>query len=383
MKRPVTKLAMRSEKLPLHLGKKIRDGKRQSQSLAKRRMNNSIGEINQVNSIDMDMKATSLFNKATILNGVSLDNGMSGLPNDLNLSSMNMNMNMNMGDLKSLSSRNPMTGMPNMANSSGVMGSMGVNGVGIGMNSIQPGCYSRELEEMLVMNRLRTDLVSSGGASTADSSLLVNIYGNRNSSGDSGGFSGVKARVDMDDSTIMEQLQRRRLRMGASANKEDAINMIPDSNQLSFWTEKNNPSSNQSSNNLSMDLNINSSALNGMHDSTNARSNQAISMGMVALGGPQGNFDKLHSNNLDSMSTNVLLSKLAAGNPTFMQGASNFGNGSISTMGHSTMHVNNNQGSMSNAMRVMDDKKFSNFMDGHAGQQSLNQIQDPFNFNRR
>eukprot|EP00536_Pseudo-nitzschia_multiseries_P015672 jgi/Psemu1/312343/fgenesh1_kg.929_\ len=323
-------------------------------------------------NMNMNMNPTSLLNKAALLNnGMSLDTGLSGVPNDMNFSAMNINV----GSLNNLGGRDPISGRSNTVNASGVIGSMGMNGVGIGMNSISQGSYSRELEEVLMMNRLRTDLASSGGAATADSSRLGNIYGNINSSGDSMSFSRVHARIGMDDSAIMEELQRRRLRMSVSAKKEDTINMSPDSNQMSLWTEKNSNHRNQHSNNLNRDLNMNSSGLNRMNGSSNGRSNQAISMGMVALGGSQGNFEKTNSNNFDSMSTNVLLSQLAAENRNFMQGASNFGNNN--SRGHSTMNVSNNQGSFNNTMGIMDDK-FSNFMGG-AGQQSL----DPFNYNKR
>lgn len=365
-------------KAAVELGKKLRGGKRQSQSLAKRRTKSNMGEFNQVKAIDIDMNTSNMLNKTTLMNGMALNNGLSGLPNDVNFSAMNVNMNM--GARSNLPGRNPHTGIPNMDNASGIMNAMGMNGAGIGMNSITPGPYSRELEEMLMMNRLRTDLASSG-APSADSSLLGSLYGNRKSSSDSRGFSGLNAMIGMDDSAIMDQLQRRRLRMGAAATPEESMNnrMLRESGQISRWTDNNNNNNNnQSSSNLTMDPNINLSGLNGMNRSSNGKPNQqAISMGMIALGGAQGNHENINSNNFDAMSTNALLSKLAAGNPNFMQGTSNFGN--KNGMGNS-INLNNNQGAVNNSIGANFDQ-FSYSNNNGVGLQSRNQMNKQYDFN--
>ena len=331
-----------------------------------------------MNAIDIDMNSTNMFNKTVLMNGMTPNNGFLGLPNNVNFSAMNVNMNT--GALGNLPGRNQLTGISNMGNASGIMNAMGMNGVGMGTNSITPGPYSRELEEMLMMNRLRTDLVSSGGAPPADSSLLGSLYGNRKSSGDSRVFSGLNAMIGMDDSAIMDQLQRRRLRMGAAATTEDSMNnrMLRESGQISRWTDKNNiNNNNQSSNNLTMDPNINISGLNGMNSSSNGKPNQqAISMRMIALGGAQGNHENMNSNKLDAMSTNALLSKLAAGNPNFMQGTSNFGNSN--GMGNS-MNLNNNQGAVNNSIGANFDQ-FS-YSNNGVGLQSRNQINKQYDCN--
>jgi len=359
-------------KAAVGLGKKLQGNKRQPQSFAKRRLQNKAGDGDQMNALNMNMNTSDFMNKAALMNGMNLDNGFSGLSNDMGMSSMNMNMNM--GALNNLPGRNPLLGIPNMRTSSGLMGAMGMNGVGMGMNSMAPMNYSRELEEMLVMNRLRSEVVSPG-----DSSLLGSLYGNGKPSGDSGGLSGLNMMTGMDDSAMLEELRRRRLRLDAAAKKEEAMNMLRESDQMSRWADQNNNNSKPSLNDPSMDFNNNPSGLNGMNGGGGLGSNKANSgMGFM---GASGNLDDMNSNNLDFMSTSTLLSKLASGNgkmsdQLFMQGASNFGNNN--SMANSLMNLNNNLGPTNDHMG--DNTGQLPISNNGLGQQSLNQIRDQYNY---
>ena len=238
-----------------------------------------------------NVNSHDFMNRAAIMNGMNLENGFSGLSNEMGMSSMNMNM----------SALNRM--------GSGLMGAMGMNGMG--MNSMEPmGSYSRELQEMLVMSRLRSEV---GGPS--DPSLL----------GSSGGLSGLNMMTGMDDSAMLEELQRRRLRLDAVAKKEEAINMLRESDQMLRSADHNMGNNKSSSNETSLDFNNTSSGMNGSSIGGN-RTNLGMNfMGMSGLGGASGNLDNINPNNLDSLSTSTLLSKLAA------QGNSNFGNGNTMT----------------------------------------------------
>merc|ERR1719253_664088 len=152
-------------------------------------------------------------------------------------------------------------GVPNMRNTSGIIGAMGMNGVGMGMNPIAPMSYSRELEEMLVMNRLRSEVNGPG-----DSSLLGSLYSNGGKpTGDSGGLSGLNMMASMDDSAMLEELQRRRLRLDAAAKKEEAMNMLRDSERMTRWAEKANNNNKTSLNDSAVDFNNNPSGFNGMN----------------------------------------------------------------------------------------------------------------------
>jgi len=364
-------------KAAVGLGKKLHGNKRQQQSLAKRRLKNKTGDFDQVNALNMNMNmnTSDYINKAALMNGMNLDNGFSGLSNDISLSSMNMNMNMNMSALNNLAGRNPLMGVPSMRNTSGLMGAMGMNGVGMGMNSIAPMSYSRELEEMLVMNRLRSEVTSP-----ADSSVLGSLYGNGKPTVDSGGLSGLNMMAGMDDSAMLEELQRRRLRLDAAAKKEEAINMLRESDQMTRWADQNTNNNKPSLNDSTMDFNNNSSGLNGMNGGglVSNRTNSAIGfMGMPALGGASGNLDNMNPNNLDSMSTSTLLSKLASGNAKmsdqlFMQGASNLGNNN--SMANSLINLNNNLGSTNDSMG--DCTVQLPISSNGLGAQSLNQIRE-------
>lgn len=364
-------------KAAVGLGKKLHGTKRQPQSLAKRRLKNKAGEFDQVNpmnmnmSMNMNMNTSDFINKAALMNGMNLDNGFAGISNEMGLSSMNMNMNA----LNNLPGRNPLMGVQNMRNTPGLMGAIGMNGVGMGMNSIGPMSYSRELEEMLVMNRLRSEV-----ASPADSSLLGSLYGNGKASGESGGLSGINMMAGMDDSAMLEELQRRRVRIDAAAKKEEAMNMLRESDQMARWADQTNNNNKASMNESSMDFNTNQSGMNGGGLGGN-RSNAAMGfMGMPTLGA-SGNLDNINSNNLDSMTASSLLSKLASGNAKmsdqyFMQGAANYGNNS--SMANSIMNMNNNMGSANDSMG--DGSGQLSISNNALGQQSLNQIREQFNY---
>jgi len=353
-------------KAAVGLGKKLHGNKRQPQSLAKRRLKNKAGDFDQMNAMNMNMNASDFMNKAALMNGMNLDNGFSGLSNDMGMSSMNMNMNM--GALNNMSGRNPLMGVPNMRTSSGIVGAMGMNGVGMGMNSMAPMNYSRELEEMLVMNRLRSEVAAPG-----DSSLLGSLYGNVKPSGDSGGLSGLNIMAGMDDSAMLEELQRRRMRLDAAAKKEEAINMLRESNQMSRWAEQNNNNNNKPSlNDPSMDFNNNPSGLNGMNGGGLGSNRTNSGIGFMGSA-------NMNSNNLDSLTTSTLLSKLASGNAKmsdqlFMQGASNFGNNN--SMANSLMNLNNNLGATNDYMGDNNGQLSNNGL----GQQSLNQIREQHNY---
>jgi len=353
-------------KAAVGLGKKLHGNKRQPQSLAKRRLKNKAGDFDQMNAMNMNMNASDFMNKAALMNGMNLDNGFSGLSNDMGMSSMNMNMNM--GALNNMSGRNPLMGVPNMRTSSGIVGAMGMNGVGMGMNSMAPMNYSRELEEMLVMNRLRSEVAAPG-----DSSLLGSLYGNVKPSGDSGGLSGLNIMAGMDDSAMLEELQRRRMRLDAAAKKEEAINMLRESNQMSRWAEQNNNNNNKPSlNDPSMDFNNNPSGLNGMNGGGLGSNRTNSGIGFMGSA-------NMNSNNLDSLTTSTLLSKLASGNAKmsdqlFMQGASNFGNNN--SMANSLMNLNNNLGATNDYMGDNNGQLSNNGL----GQQSLNQIREQYNY---
>jgi len=353
-------------KAAVGLGKKLHGNKRQPQSLAKRRLKNKAGDFDQMNAMNMNMNASDFMNKAALMNGMNLDNGFSGLSNDMGMSSMNMNMNM--GALNNMSGRNPLMGVPNMRTSSGIVGAMGMNGVGMGMNSMAPMNYSRELEEMLVMNRLRSEVAAPG-----DSSLLGSLYGNVKPSGDSGGLSGLNIMAGMDDSAMLEELQRRRMRLDAAAKKEEAINMLRESNQMSRWAEQNNNNNNKPSlNDPSMDFNNNPSGLNGMNGGGLGSNRTNSGIGFMGSA-------NMNSNNLDSLTTSTLLSKLASGNAKmsdqlFMQGASNFGNNN--SMANSLMNLNNNLGAPNDYMGDNNGQLSNNGL----GQQSLNQIREQYNY---
>ena len=293
----------------------------------------------------VNMNPNDFLNKAALT--MNLENGFSGLSNDMGLSSMGMNMNMNtnMGALN----RNSLMGVSNMRNTSGLMGGLGMNGMG--MNSMAPMSYSRELEEMLVMNRLRSEVNTPG-----DSSLLGSLY-NGKPNGDSGGLSGLNMMAGMDESAMLEEFQRRRLRLDAAAKKEEAMSMLRDSERMSRWADKGNGNNKSSLNDSAMDFNSNTSGLNGMNGgglgSNGANSGMGF-MGMSSLGGASGNLDNMNASNLDSMATSSLLSKLASGNGKmsdqfFVQGASNFGN--TNNMANSLMNnLNNNLGPISDSL---------------------------------
>lgn len=361
-------------KAAVGLGKKLHGNKRQPQSLAKRQqLKNKAREFDQMNALNMN--PNDFMNKAALMNaGMNLDGGFSGLSNDMGLSSMNMNMNMNMGALN----RNPLMGVSNMRNTTGIMGAMGMNGMG--MNSIAPMSYSRELEEMLVMNRLRSEVASPG-----DSSLLGSFYNNGKPNGDSGGLSGLNMMAGMDDSSMLEELQRRRLRLDAAAKKEEAMNMLRDSERMTRWADKSNNNNKSSLNDPAADFNNSTSGLNSMNGGglggNGANSGMGF-MGMSGLGGASGNLDSMNSNNLDSMTTSSLLSKLASGNgkmsdQLLMQGASNFGNNN--SMANSLMNnLNNNLGPLNDSMG--DNSGQLTGSNNGLGQQSLNQIRDQYNY---
>jgi len=373
-------------KAAVGLGKKLHGDKRQPQSLAaKRRLKNKNGEFDQMNALNMNMNTNDLFNKAALMNGINLDNGLSNISNDMGLSSMNMNA------LNNLPGRNPLLGVQNMRNNPGLMGAMAMNGVGmgmngvgigmngVGMNGVGPMSYSRELEEMLVMNRLRSEV-----SNPSDPSLLGSLYGNGKSSGDPGGLSGLNMMPGMDDSAMLEELQRRRVRLDAAAKKEEAMNMLRESDQMTRWADQNTNNNKQSLADPSMDFNANPSSLNGMNGGGlgSNRANSAMGfMGMPALGGASGNLDSMNGNNLDSLSTSSLLSKLASGNAKmsdqlFMQGTSNFGNNS--SMSNPLMNLNSNLGSTNDSM-ADNTSQLLNLNNG-LGQQSLNQIREQYNY---
>ena len=297
----------------------------------------------------VNMNPNDFLNKAALT--MNLENGFSGLSNDMGLSSMgmNMNMNMNMNTNMGALNRNSLMGVSNMRNTSGLMGGLGMNGMG--MNSMAPMSYSRELEEMLVMNRLRSEVNTPG-----DSSLLGSLY-NGKPNGDSGGLSGLNMMAGMDESAMLEEFQRRRLRLDAAAKKEEAMSMLRDSERMSRWADKGNGNNKSSLNDSAMDFNSNTSGLNGMNGgglgSNGANSGMGF-MGMSSLGGASGNLDNMNASNLDSMATSSLLSKLASGNGKmsdqfFVQGASNFGN--TNNMANSLMNnLNNNLGPISDSL---------------------------------
>jgi len=365
-------------KAAVGLGKKLHGNKRQPQSLAKRRLKNK-NDIDQMNALNMNMNmnlnANDYLNKAALMNGMNLDNGFSGLTNDMGISSMNMNMNMNMSALNNLPGRNPLMGVSNMRNTQGLMGAMGMNGVGMGMNSIGPMSYSRELEEMLVMNRLRSEVASPG----TDSSLLGSLYANGKSANDSGGLSGLNMMTGMDDNAMLEELQRRRVRLDAAAKKEEAMNMLRESDQMTRWADQNNNNNKPSLNDNSMDFNNDPSSLNNLSNLNGG--NRTNFMGMNALGGYSSNMDNLNTNNLDSLSTSTLLSKLASGNTKMsdqflMQGASNFGNNNGIT--NPLMNLSNNLGSNNDS--AGDATAQLPIANNGLGSQSLNQIREQFNY---
>lgn len=328
-------------KAAVGLGKKLHGTKRQPQSsLAKRQqMKNKAREFDQMNA--MNMNPNDFMSKAALMNaGMGLDGGFSGLSNEMGLSSMNMGMGMNRTAL--------MGGMRNP----GLMGAMGMNGMG--MNTLGPMSYSRELEEMLMMNRLRSEVNGPG-----DSSLLgLSNFGK--SAGDSGGLSGLNMMAGMDqDSLMLEELQRRRLRLDAAAKKEEAINMLRDSERMSRWADKGNSNNKALLNDSSLDLNGTTSGLSGMNGGglsaglgsglgSNAMNSGMGLMGMSGLAGAPGNLDSMNSNNLDSMATSSLLSKLASGNG--MQGATNFGNNSGLASSLMNSNLNGNVGTPSDTM---------------------------------
>lgn len=350
-------------KAAVGLGKKLNGNKHQPQSLAKRRLKNK-NDFDQLNTLNMNMTKNEFLNKAALMNGMNLDNGFAGISNDMNLSSMNMNMNA----LTNLPGRNALMGVSNMRGAPGLMGAMGVNGVGMGMNSIGPMSYSRELEEMLVMNRLRSEVAPTG----ADTALLGTLYGNGKASNESGGLSGLNMMAGMDDSAMLEELQRRRVRLDAAAKKEEAMNMLRESDQMTRWAGQNNNTNKSSLNDVSMDFNNNPSGLNGMNGG-----NRSNFMAMNAIAGAPGNLDNINANNLDSMATSTFLSKLASGNAKMsdqllLQGASNFGNNN--GMINPLMNLNNNLGSNNDGMG---DLPISN---NGFGSQSLNQIREQFNY---
>mmetsp|Transcript_55898 Transcript_55898/g.113991 ORF Transcript_55898/g.113991 Transcript_55898/m.113991 type:complete len:535 (+) Transcript_55898:71-1675(+) len=363
-------------KAAVGLGKKLQGVKRQPQSaLAKRGLKNK-GEFDDMNVLNMNVNTGDFFNKAALMNGMNLDKGFTGLSNDMGISPLNMNMNM--GALNNLSVRNQLVGVPSMRNTSGLMNAMGMNGVGIGMgmNSMS---YSRELEEMLVMNRLRSEVNSN-----PDTSLLGSIYNNGKSSNDSAGMSGLNMMAGMDDSAMIEEFQRRKLRLNAAAKKEEAMNMLWESDQMSRWANQNKNNNKSPLNDHSMDFNANASSLNGISGVGlgSNRSNSTMGlMGMSALGGAQGNMDNINSNNLDSISTTSFLSKLASGNAKmsdqlFMRGASNFGNNNGMT--NSLMNLNNNIGSANDV--IGDTANQLSHLGNGVGSQSLNQYHDQFNY---
>jgi hypothetical protein len=336
-------------KAAVGLGKKLHGNKRQAQSLAKRRLKNK-GDFETMNALNMNMNGNDFLDKAALMNGVNLNNGLAGISNDMGLSSMNMNMNvnmnMNMGALNNLAGRNPLMGVPNIRNNAGIMGAMGLNGVGMGMNPMAPISYSRELEEMLVMNRLRSEV-----GNPADSSILGSFYANGKAPGDAGALSGLNMMAGMDDSAMLEELQRRKLRLDAAAKKEEAMNMLRESDQMTRWADHNTNNNKPSlMNDAAVDFNNNPSGIAGMNGALgNNRANPGMSfMGMPGLGGTSGNLDNMNSNNLDSVSSS-LLSKLASGNAKMpdqllMQGASNFGNNDNNNMANTLMNLNTNIG---------------------------------------
>ena len=320
--------------------------------------------------MNMNLNANDYLNKAALMNGMNLENGFSGLSNDMGIASMNMNM--------SALNRNPLMGVSNMRNTQGLMGAMGMNGVGMGMNSIGPMSYSRELEEMLVMNRLRSEVASPG----TDPSLLGSLYGNGKPSNDSGGLSGLNMMTGMDDNAMLEELQRRRVRLDAAAKKEEAMNMLRESDQMTRWADQNNNNNNNNKTSLndnSMDFNNNPPGLNNLNGMNGG--NRSNFLGMNALGGSSGNVDNLNTNNLDSLSTSTLLSKLASGNTKMsdqllMQGASNFGNNNGIT--NPLMNLSNNLGSNNDSMG--DGTPQFPVTNNGLGPQSLNQIREQFNY---
>ena len=324
--------------------------------------------------MNMNLNTNDYLNKAALMNGMNLDNGFAGLSNDMGISSMNMNMNMSA--LNNLPGRNPLMGVSNMRNTQGLMGAMGMNGVGMGMNSIGPMSYSRELEEMLVMNRLRSEVASPNATDTA---LLGTLYGNGKSSNDSGGLAGLNMMTSMDDSAMLEELQRRRVRLDAAAKKEEAMNMLRESDQMTRWADQNNNNNKPSLNDNAMDFNNNASGLNGLNGMNGG--NRSNFMGMNPLGGSSGNMDNLNTNNLDSLSTSTLLSKLASGNTKMsdqllMQGASNFGNTNGIT--NPLMNLGNNLGSNNDS--VGDATTQLPVTNNGLGTQSLNQIREQFTY---
>ena len=161
----------------------------------------------------------------------------------------------------------------------------------------------------------------------------------------------------MDDSAMLEELQRRRLRLDAAAKKEEAMNMLRDSERMTRWADKSNNNNKSSLNDPAVDFNNTTSGLNSMNGGglggNGANSGMGF-MGMSGLGGASGNLDSMNSNNLDSMTTSSLLSKLASGNGNMsdqllMKGASNFGNNN--SMANSLMNnLNNNLGPLNDSM---------------------------------
>lgn len=348
-------------KAAVGLGKKLHGNKRQAQSsVAKRQqMKNKARELEQMNA--MNMNPNDFMSKAALMNaGMGLDGGFSGLSNEMGLSSMNMGMGVNRSAL--------MGGMRNP----GLMGAMGMNGMG--MNSLGPMSYSRELEEMLMMNRLRSEVNGP-----TDSSLLgLSNFGK--AAGDSGGLSGRNMMAGMDqDSLMLEELQRRRLRLDAAAKKEEAINMLRDSERMSRWADKGNTTNKPSMNDSSVELSGSATGLSGMNGGAlggglgGGLSSNAMNsgMGLMGLGGASGNVDGMNGNNLDSMATSSLLSKLAAGNG--MQGATNFGNNSGLGSSLMTNNLNSNAGTLNDAMGDNHGNgQFPISNSGLGGQQSYN-----------
>lgn len=353
-------------KAALALEKKMNGEKRQRhpQSLAKQ-VNNQI-QYERGNMVNMNFDLTTIgtvgmnshMNKAAIMNCMNSNTGLSGFSNDMNLSEINMNnmgMNMNMGGMNNIASRTPLAGMPNMGHNSSIMNTVGMNTVGLGMNSVTPGSYSRELEEMMVMNRLRADIVSSGGNSNTDRFMSGGLYANSpNDAMGLSGSQGVNTLNGIDDTTVMEEIQRRRSRFNAVTKRQENMNALLEPEQMSRWPK-------MDGNRLSS---ISPTNMNNIID----RSNTSIGlMGISSIGGSPGHIDS--NNNMDmASSNNTFLSKLAAGNSIRMNGASNGSSSNNNAMFNSMMTFNDlSQGSSNNSMGNNNDDNFAS-MSNHSSQ---------------
>jgi len=301
-------------KAATELGKKIRGGKRQPQSLQKRRMKNKNIKANgnddlldqqqqqqqqQQQHLNAMNSASNIFNKAAIMNGMNMNgmnmnldgigcgagnntngnfSGMGGMQmsNDLALASMNMNMNsmnsmnmnglmnpINMGNIGGVGGSSLGNALSNMRGSSGLMSAMGgMNGMGMGlgnMGGMTSNGGMRDIEGIMAINRLRANLASNGGGGG-------NAPGSGNGGGidpshlgglysNAGGGNGVGSAggvgFNIEEAAMMESLQRRRILVSAAQKEKQALDMLQESKELTILAQKQmNSSSSNSGNNI-------------------------------------------------------------------------------------------------------------------------------------